>query len=85
MGSATSWDLPGHHRIVCLCGPGESAIVAGGFSETGANRGAEAINKFLGHVFGRPTSTPFFRDIKGLTVQPCRRPHQLDRLEKSLK
>ena len=56
MGSATSWDLPGHRYIVRLCGPGESVIVAGGLSETGANRVAEAINEFLGHVFARPTS-----------------------------
>ncbi len=56
MGSATSWDLPGHRHIVRLCGPAESVIVAGGLSETGANRVAEAINEFLGHVFVRPTS-----------------------------
>ncbi len=64
MGSATSWDLPGHRHIVRLCGPAESVIVAGGLSETGANRVAEAINEFLGHVFGRPTSDQFSREIR---------------------
>ena len=56
MGSATSRNPPGHRYIVRLCGLGESVIVAGGLSETGANRVAEAINEFLGHVFARPTS-----------------------------
>jgi hypothetical protein len=64
MGSATSRNPPGHRYIVRLCGPGESVIVAGGLSETGANRVAEAINEFLGHVFGRPTSDQFFWEIK---------------------
>jgi hypothetical protein len=63
MGSATSRNPPGHRHIVRLCGPGESVIVAGGLSETGANRVAEAINEFLGHVFG-PTSDEFFREIR---------------------
>ena len=53
IGSATSWDRPGHRYIVRLCGPGESVVVAGGLSETAANRVAEAINEFFAHVFGR--------------------------------
>jgi hypothetical protein len=64
MGSATSWDRPGHRHLVRLCGPGESVVVAGGLSETGANRVAEAINEFLGHVFGHPTWDQFFREIR---------------------
>jgi hypothetical protein len=60
MGSATSRNPPGHRHIVRLCGPGESMIVAGGLSETAANRVAEAINEFLGHVLAPPTSDMFF-------------------------
>lgn len=67
MGSATSRNPPGHRHIVRLCGPGESVIVAAGLSETGANRVAEAINEFLGRVFGRPTPDQFFRGNQGLT------------------
>ena len=44
--------------------PGESVIVAGGLSETVANRVAEAINEFLGHIFGRPTPDQFSREIR---------------------
>ena len=64
MGSATSWNRPGRRHIVRICGPGESVIVAGGLSETGANRVAEAINEFLGHIFGCPTSDQFSREIR---------------------
>jgi hypothetical protein len=59
MGSATSRNPPVHRYIVRLCGPRESVIVAGGLSETAANREAEAINEFLGHFLGPPTSDTF--------------------------
>jgi hypothetical protein len=47
MGSATSRNRVGQRHNVRLTAPGRSMIVAGGLSETGARRVAEALNEFL--------------------------------------
>jgi hypothetical protein len=62
MGSATSRNPLGRRHNVRLAAPGRSVIVAGGLSEAGAGRVAEAINEFLADVLGdarlEPTACP---------------------------
>lgn len=58
MGSAVSRNPPGRRHVVRLSAPGHSVIVAGGLSETGAGRVAEAINDFLTDVLYGPAPEP---------------------------
>lgn len=58
MGSAVSRNAPGRRHIVRLSAPGHSVIVAGGLSQTGARRVAEAVNAFLTDVLYAPAPEP---------------------------
>ncbi len=58
IGSAVSRNPPGRRHLVRLFAPGHSVIVAGGLSEPGAQRVAEAINDFLAEVGYPPPPEP---------------------------
>ncbi len=58
IGSSVSRNLPGRRHLVRLSATGHSVIVAGGLSETGALRVAEAINDFLAEVIYEPPPEP---------------------------
>lgn len=58
MGSSVSRNLPGRRHLVRMSAPGHSVIVAGGLSETGAQRVAEAVNDFLADVLYQPPPEP---------------------------
>jgi tRNA(Ile2) C34 agmatinyltransferase TiaS len=58
IGSSVSRNPPRRRHLVRLCAPGQSVIVAGGLSETGAQRVAEAINDFLAEVLYQPPPEP---------------------------
>jgi hypothetical protein len=58
IGSSVSRNLPGRRHLVRLSAPRQSVIVAGGLSETGAQRVAEAINDFLADVLYPPPPEP---------------------------